>query len=95
LQAAMLVLAAPLVNRGGRIVYATCSLLPDENERQVQTFLAQHAEFTLMPVAGIWQEAVGAELPAGCETYLRLTPLRHGTDGFFAAVLLRSGVTTA
>jgi 16S rRNA (cytosine967-C5)-methyltransferase len=95
LQAGMLERAAGLVKPGGRIVYATCSLLPSENERQVQAFLARHVEFTVLPVGGIWADAVGAALPDGCESYLRLTPHRQGTDGFFAAALQRtSGVTT-
>ena len=78
-QAEILERVARTVKPGGRLVYATCSLLPEENERQVEAFLARHPEF--VPVA--------PDLP-GIETsepYLRLSPLRHNTDGFFAAVL--------
>jgi 16S rRNA (cytosine967-C5)-methyltransferase len=95
LQAALLEQAAPLVKPGGRIVYATCSLLPSENERQVQGFLGRHANFALVPASTVWPEAAGVAPPEGCDTYLRLTPQRHGTDGFFAAILQRSGLTAA
>ncbi|HYD18132.1 MAG TPA: RsmB/NOP family class I SAM-dependent RNA methyltransferase [Patescibacteria group bacterium] len=72
-----------MVKPGGRLVYATCSLLPDENERQVETFLAAHPEFTLKPA----KELVDIK---GAGDYLKLTPAQHDTDGFFAAVLVRN-----
>ncbi len=75
-QAEILEKVVPAVKPGGRIVYATCSLLPDENEVQVKKFLAAHPEFEIVPV----DEKLG-------NPFMRLTPLRHGTDGFFAAVL--------
>ena len=76
---------------GGGLVYATCSVLPAENERQIEAFLERHPEFVAVPVADVWRDAMGAEAPAEIATgpYLRLSPLRHGTDGFFAATLLR------
>lgn len=90
-QAAILDAAARLVKPGGRLVYATCSVLPDENERQIDAFLAAHPDFAVLPVADLWPEAVHTEPPAGIgqSPYLRLSPLRHGTDGFFAATLTR------
>ncbi len=75
--------AARLLKPGGRLVYATCSLLPDENEEQAEAFSHAHPE--LEPVH--CQEALAAlkiELDTG--KYLRLRPHRHGTDGFFAAL---------
>jgi 16S rRNA (cytosine967-C5)-methyltransferase len=69
-QAAILDQAASLVRTGGRLVYATCSLLSEENEDQVTAFLSRHADFTRADV-------------------LSLSPARHGTDGFFAAVMER------
>jgi 16S rRNA (cytosine967-C5)-methyltransferase len=77
--------AARLVKPGGRLVYATCSLLPDENQMQVQKFLAAHPDFTLIPIADAWPAAptdIQGEMMA-------LTPARHGTDGFFAAIMTR------
>ena len=72
----------------GRLVYATCSLLPAENELQVRRFLAENPDFRLVPVAGVWAECVGGSAPSTGES-LNLTPASHGTDGFFAAVLER------
>jgi 16S rRNA (cytosine967-C5)-methyltransferase len=69
--------ASRLVKEGGRLIYSTCSLLPEENENQVQNFLDGHSDFEL--------------IPCGLENapYLILTPAQHGTDGFFAAVMVK------
>jgi 16S rRNA (cytosine967-C5)-methyltransferase len=88
-QHAILDSAARLVKLGGRLIYATCSLLREENEAQAETFLDAHDDFTLYPAARAWQETIGGPYPgsggpAG-EDYLRLTPAAHGTDGFFVA----------
>jgi 16S rRNA (cytosine967-C5)-methyltransferase len=80
--------AARLVKPGGRLVYATCSLLREENEAQTEAFLAAHPDFALYPTARAWEETIGGESPAG-DDYLRLTPSRHGTDGFFVAIFKR------
>jgi 16S rRNA (cytosine967-C5)-methyltransferase len=82
--------ASALVKTGGRVVYATCSVLNDENEAIVEAFLAEHPEFELKPVAPILAEK-GIKLD-GVEQYLRLWPHTHNTDGFFAAVLERRNV---
>ena len=85
-QAAILASAASLVKAGGRLVYATCSLLAEENEAIVEAFLAGHPDFRLVPAG----EALAAQrVPLEMGEYLRLDPVRHGTDGFFAAVLER------
>ncbi len=94
LQAEILDSAARLVRGGGRLVYVTCSLLREENEAQVEHFLAARADFHLLPVAELWRERIGAELP-GTGEMLRLTPARHGTDGFFVAVLQRAPMPKA
>ena len=83
-QAEILDAAARLVKPGGALVYATCSVLPAENERQIEAFLERHPDFALAPV----QEVLPVE-GIGNGPYLRLSPLKHGTDGFFAARLLR------
>lgn len=76
-----------LVKPGGRLIYGTCSILREENEDVVAAFLATHPEFSVRPI--------GAELGPGVaeqvtrEGFLRLYPHRHGTDGFFGAVLER------
>lgn len=90
LQDAILKRAARMVKRGGRLVYATCSLLREENERRAEAFLAAHPGFKLVPAETVWAEAVSTPWPGGDSTYLQLTPALHGTDGFFAAVFQRT-----
>jgi 16S rRNA (cytosine967-C5)-methyltransferase len=86
-QAAILAQAARLVRSGGRLVYATCSVLTEENEAQVQNFLASHPLFAVVPLARVWPLPGPPPCPG---PFLTLTPRRHGTDGFFAAVLERT-----
>ncbi|MBI5165013.1 MAG: RsmB/NOP family class I SAM-dependent RNA methyltransferase [Magnetospirillum sp.] len=88
-QGAILTSAARLVKPGGRLIYATCSLLGEENEARIAAFLAEHAEFRLLPLAQVWEETIGGTCPVA-GPMLRLSPLAHGTDGFFAAVLERA-----
>ena len=85
-QADILAAAARLVKPGGRLVYATCAILPEENEAIVDAFAAAHADFTRVPVAELLAQQ-GIALDTG--TDLRLLPHLHGTDGFYAAVLER------
>ncbi len=85
-QAMILDDACRLVRAGGWLVFATCSLLLEENETQVEQFLTRHPEFAVVPLARAWPLA--APMP-GAGPYLSLTPRLHGTDGFFAAVLER------
>ncbi len=79
---------APLVKLGGRLIYATCSLLPEENTQRVEAFLARHPSFRPVPVAEVWASVLTTPSPTA-DTFLTLTPYRHGTDGFFVAVLER------
>lgn len=79
--------AARLVKPGGRLLYATCSILPDENEAIAETFHAAHREFQPLS-CGELLAAQRVALDTGKR--LRLWPHRHGTDGFFAAVFERS-----
>ena len=87
-------LARQLVKPGGRLVYVTCSVLPEENTDTVAWALAAFPEFRLLPFADVWRGALGSEPPAsadGCQEALLLTPGSHGTDGFFIASLARGG----
>ncbi|TCP08941.1 RsmB/NOP family class I SAM-dependent RNA methyltransferase [Caldimonas thermodepolymerans] len=86
-QQAILASAARLVKPGGRLIYATCSLLEDENERIAEAFAESHRDFAPLPAAAVLEQAKVADaqqLVTG--PYLRLWPHRHATDGFFAAV---------
>jgi 16S rRNA (cytosine967-C5)-methyltransferase len=84
LQGRILANAAACVEKGGRLLYATCSVMPDENDGVIERFLKGHPDFSV------------AEAPAGfpagvldSKRYLRTFPHRHGTDGFFGALLAR------
>lgn len=93
LQTRILNSAARCVAPGGRLVYATCSLLAEENEVQVQQFLDTHPDFELLNAAEILASRcpdLGLEGP-----YVQLRPDVHGTDGFFAAVLERKKASAA
>ena len=83
---------AQLVKAGGRLVYITCSVLPEENNEQVAAFLGGHKNFEIIPFASQWAAAIGTEPPKsadGSDSTLLLTPAQHGTDGFFIAVMRR------
>ncbi|MGC2414556.1 MAG: RsmB/NOP family class I SAM-dependent RNA methyltransferase, partial [Stellaceae bacterium] len=83
-QREILASAARLVKPGGRLTYVTCSLLREENEAQAEGFLAASPDFAPYPVSRAWADTIGGRSPGG-DDYLRLTPARHGTDGFFVA----------
>jgi 16S rRNA (cytosine967-C5)-methyltransferase len=85
IQRSILRAGAESVRPGGLLIYSTCSLEPEENDVQIETFLGEHPEFTLEPPP---EDAVPAStLDAG---RLRILPHKHGTDGAFAARLRRS-----
>lgn len=85
-QLAIVAAASLLVKPGGRLVYATCSLMAEENEQVVRQFLAAQPQFALQD-AGALLQARGIDYQ-GAE--LRLLPQRDGTDGFYAAALRRT-----
>ncbi|HEX4927821.1 MAG TPA: RsmB/NOP family class I SAM-dependent RNA methyltransferase [Burkholderiales bacterium] len=85
-QRAILEAAARLVKPGGRLVYATCSILQEENEAVADAFQADRSQFRLLDCAQI---LVRQRIALDTGERLRLWPHRHGTDGFFAAVFQR------
>jgi 16S rRNA (cytosine967-C5)-methyltransferase len=85
LQDAIVTRAANFVKPGGHLIYATCSLLCRENDDRVEQFLRTRKDFERIDARMLF----AGEWPCGNEHVLRLSPARHGTDGFFAAVLRR------
>jgi len=83
-QAAILLSSANLVKPGGRLVYATCSFLPEENQEIIEGFLASHTQFTLLNCAELLAQQ---KIPLDTGKFLQLLPSVHGTDSFFAAAL--------
>ncbi len=91
-QAAILQSASRLLKPGGRLVYATCSLLPAENEVIADAFSAANVDFAALDVGDVLAQLKVSHAPILCSggenhlKYLRLWPHKHSTDGFFAAV---------
>lgn len=91
-QTAILASASRLLKSGGRLVYATCSLLPAENEDIAHAFTEAHKDFVLLEIGTLLTQLKVMEAdalvsgPVSGREYLRLWPHRHATDGFFAAV---------
>lgn len=86
-QTNILARAAKLTKAGGRLVYATCSLLEEENESVAEAFLASHPDFSLVPANEVLAQQ---QIKLDTGKYLNLLPHLHGTDGFFAAVFERN-----
>ena len=87
-QSNILAAASKLLKKGGRLVYATCSLLHEENQGIVEAFLSAHPTFKLLPAGEVLaQQKIALEMG----DYLQLLPQKHGTDGFFAAVMEQRG----
>ena len=85
IQREMLEAAADVVADGGLLVYATCSLEPEENHEQVDAFLARHPEFAVEPTGAVAGEHLDAR------GRLFVTPSETGSDGAFAARLRKAG----
>ncbi|MFW0776421.1 MAG: RsmB/NOP family class I SAM-dependent RNA methyltransferase [Rickettsiales bacterium] len=86
-QQSILQSAARLAKPGGRLIYATCSILKDENEQQIERFLSKNDNFRVVCAPKIWDNSPPSELEP--VSYLSITPHKDGVDGFFAAVLER------
>jgi len=80
--------AARLVKPGGSLIYATCSILEEENRGVAEGFLARHPQFALRPAGDVLKSE---RIELDMKEYFELWPHRHGTDGFFAAVFERIG----
>ena len=83
-QEAIITSSAKLLKPGGRLVYATCSFLPEENQEIIENFLATHTQFTLLNCAELFMQQ---KIPLDTGMFLQLLPSEHNTDSFFAAAL--------
>jgi 16S rRNA (cytosine967-C5)-methyltransferase len=89
LQLAIARRALDLVAPGGRLIYATCTVLRAENQGVVEKLLAERSDLELVPIKDVWGSARAAPITDTSGAFLELLPHRHGSDGFFAAVLRR------
>lgn len=85
-QASILAAAANLLKPGGRLVYATCSFLPEENQNIIHDFLQAHSQFALLDCSELLMQQ---HITLNTGQFLQLSPTEHQTDGFFAAALTR------
>jgi 16S rRNA (cytosine967-C5)-methyltransferase len=74
---------------GAHLVYATCSVLRCENEDVIDAFLARNTEFRAIPAVDVWHSVTERETPPGLQHYFKASPLKIGTDGFFACIMTR------
>ena len=86
LQREILESCAKAVKVGGRLVYSTCTILPEENEMQVRAFLERHPEFEIDTDASWLPESLRGRMEDGM---LQLLPARDGVEGFFIARMIR------
>lgn len=90
LQSKLIQDASKMVKVGGQLIYATCSLLAEENQNQIHQFLSQAPHYKLIPTAQIWAENFKNPYPGRHKDYLQLSPDLVESDGFFIAILERN-----
>ena len=95
LQDELLDRAATLVKPGGRLIYATCSILPSENQDRIAAFRQRQPQFRPKRAVDVWTSETSTETPPGMEDDFRATPLTTGTDGFYAAILIHMPAASA
>lgn len=86
-QKEILDIAAEHLTDSGRIVYMTCSVLPEENEERIEEFLQKHQDFTTVNIAKLWERKLEMPYPFTEERWVKCSPLTTHTDGFFVCVL--------
>jgi 16S rRNA (cytosine967-C5)-methyltransferase len=93
-QRSLLAAGASLLKPGGVLAYVTCSVLPEENAHQVQAFLQANGGFTKADLSAASANVLSAPLTSAINPAhpgLQLTPFRHGTDGFYIALMAKTG----
>lgn len=86
-QEEILEIAAKHTKVGGRIIYMTCSVLPEENEEKIDKFLKEHTDFSTVNMQNLWERKLEIPYPFKETKYLKCSPLITGTDGFFVCVM--------
>lgn len=81
--------SAHLVKQGGRLIYATCSLLKRENEDQIAKFLKENDNYSIVPIGDVWAERFETACPFEGD-FMTMRPDLHKSDGFFCAILERN-----
>ena len=90
-QEEILEFAVKHTKKGGRIIYITCSVFEEENEKQIETFLLKHPEFEPLNHKELWSKIIGMEYyPFDSDKYLKFSPLNTRTDGFFFCSLKKN-----
>ncbi len=92
-QAALLRRADRLLKPGGTLAYITCSILPDENDKQIKAFLEHNTSFSAIDTGHRAEKTLSRSVTSSAnhnKLGLLLTPARHGTDGFYLALLIKS-----
>ena len=87
LQSKLIEAGAAHTRPGGRLIYATCSVLRCENEDVIDAFLADSPQFQVLPAEQVWRSVTGCEPADGMKDNFNATPLKSGTDGFFACIM--------
>lgn len=89
-QKEILLKTSKFVKIGGRLIYATCSLFKEENQKNIEFFLNNNQNFSLILSKKIWDKVIPLKkYPSDNESFLQLTPYQHSLDGFFVAILER------
>ncbi len=86
-QEEILEIAVKHLTPNGKIIYMTCSVLPEENELRIENFLAKHPQFTTVDMEKLWERKLELPYPSTEKRWLKCSPLTTGTDGFFVSVL--------
>ncbi|MBR2137299.1 MAG: RsmB/NOP family class I SAM-dependent RNA methyltransferase [Alphaproteobacteria bacterium] len=88
-QTEILEFASQHLTDDGRIIYMTCSVLPEENEEQIEMFLSQHPNFETVDIQQLWERKLETPYPSTEKRYMKFSPLTTNTDGFFICILQR------
>jgi 16S rRNA (cytosine967-C5)-methyltransferase len=86
-QKRLIACVAGCLRQGGRLVYSTCSVMPEENEDVIADFLFRHGDFRCIHLPALIHPSMVTE-----QGFFRTRPDRHGTDGFFGAILQRVNI---